>query len=549
MNKSVFTFLLVTVFALTLSVQGQNLVENGNLETWSTDVLPDGWDKAESITKESTTIHGGSYAAKHTSGDGTLDFQQDVEGITGGGTYTITYFFLDNDAAARSRIWSYWMDADGNYLDDHADILRPGTYSEDNASWLSFNQVLVAPIAATQFRFEVRVYKQDGISGGAVYYDDFSVTGDATVDPEPTNYPTAFAATAEDLGIRLSWTDATGAQIPDAYLIVGEPLVTTRQPNFDLPVDGQPMANNDDPNLGMLTWNVLAGNETFTFSNLEASTVYHFAIFPYTNAGSNIDYKTDGAYPEATATTQNVTVLLNEPFDADLGVMQAYSVVGDQVWVWSSFGSDQFAKMSGYSGGALDNEDWLISPELNLSGLQSATLTFRSAFNYDGDPLQLLVSNDYDGQGNPNDFAWTNITDNAQWSDGSFNFVESGNVDVLAYGDPKLFVAFKYTSNTSAASNWEIDYVRVTGEGSVGFTENSVAKVLVYPNPTSNAIQFDVNEKAMVTITDLQGKVLIHQSVEVGQASIDVSNFTKGVYFITLRQSNGSILTNRFSKL
>lgn len=548
MIKSVFTFLLVTVFAFTLSVQGQNLVTNGDLETWSTDVLPDGWDKAESITKESTTIHGGTYAAKHTSGDGTLDFQQDVEGITGGATYTIEYFYFDNDPAARTRIWSYWMDADGTYLDDHADILRPGTYSEDNAAWQSFNQVLVAPLAATQFRFEVRVYKQDGISGGAVYYDDFSITTDATVDPEPTNYPTAFAAAAEDLGIRLSWTDATGAQVPDAYLILGEAVVT-RQTNFDLPVDGQPMANNDDPTQGTLVWNVLAGAETFLFSNLEANTMYHFAIFPYTNAGTDIDYKTDGSYPEATATTQNVVVLLNEPFDADLGVMNAYSVLGDQVWVWSSFGSDQFAKMSGYSGGALDNEDWLISPELNLSGLQSATLTFRSAYNYDGDPLQLLVSNDYDGQGNPNDFAWTNITDNAQWSDGSFNFVESGNVDVFSYADPKLFVAFKYTSNTTAASNWEIDYVRVTGEGTVGFAENNVEKVVVYPNPATSAIQFNVIDKLNATITDLQGRVVFNQQLEAGEASIDVSGFTKGVYVITLRQDNGSVQTSRFSKM
>ena len=89
-------------------VNSQNLMINGDLESW-TGGDPDGWTKAENITQESTIIHGGSYSAKHTSDEGTKDFQQDVTAVQAGQEYTISYWFLDNDSEARTRMWSYWL--------------------------------------------------------------------------------------------------------------------------------------------------------------------------------------------------------------------------------------------------------------------------------------------------------------------------------------------------------------------------------------------------------------------------------------------------------
>jgi len=326
MKHLIFTFLSVVLVAFFLPLQAQNIVVNGDLEVWNSDDEPAGWTKIESISKESTIVHGGSFAARHTSGDGTLDFQQDVEGIVPGTTYTIAYYFLDNDPAARHRIWSYWMDEGNTYLDDDADVLRPGTYSQDNANWMHYSQVLTAPASAAKFRFEVRVYKQDGNLGGSVFYDDFSISGDLIIKPEPTNYPSAFAAEPQDIGVSLSWTDATGEQLPDAYLILGETIVT-KGLNIDLPLDGTPVANNLDISLGYIAWNVPFGQEAHAFNALEANTTYHFAIFPYTNLGENIDYKTDETYPETTVTTTNTVALLNEPFDQDLGVMSTFNVL------------------------------------------------------------------------------------------------------------------------------------------------------------------------------------------------------------------------------
>ena len=113
--------------------------------------------------------------------------------------------------------------------------------------------------------------------------------GSLDPDPEPTNHPTSFAAADGDdpfTEIKLSWVDATGDVVPDGYLIkassVGYGSITD-------PVDGTPESN------GSYVRNVAAGAQTYTFTSFNGDTTYYFKIYPYTNSGNDIDYKTDGA--------------------------------------------------------------------------------------------------------------------------------------------------------------------------------------------------------------------------------------------------------------
>ena len=220
MKKNYITLFIAMILIVSIGY-GQNIMLNGALESWDDSNNPSSWDKAENISQESTETHGGDYAAAHESADGTKDFQQNVEGVIGGQQYTISYYYKDNDAMARARIWSYWLEGESTLADNEAE-LRPNVYSEDNAEWQHFSITLTAPATADGFRFEVRVYKEDGQVGGYVYYDDFMVEGATTNDPEPTNYPTDFTATASGLSINLEWTDSDGEQLPGAYLIIGK---------------------------------------------------------------------------------------------------------------------------------------------------------------------------------------------------------------------------------------------------------------------------------------------------------------------------------------
>ena len=102
--------------------------------------------------------------------------------------------------------------------------------------------------------------------------------------------------------IDLSWTDATGTTVPDGYLIKGSDV---DYGNITAPSDGTPEDN------GTLVRNVTQGTETYTFTGLSASTTYYFKIYPYTNSGTGINYKTDGTVPQDDITTNAAPTLPN----------------------------------------------------------------------------------------------------------------------------------------------------------------------------------------------------------------------------------------------
>lgn len=111
----------------------------------------------------------------------------------------------------------------------------------------------------------------------------YSIWGVGTMlDPEPANHATDFSAHT----ITLNWADATGATLPDGY------LVRMSNQGFDnilAPDDGIPVTDN------FWNKNIPYGKRTATFSGLTPNTVYFFKIFGYRGAGATISYKTDGA--------------------------------------------------------------------------------------------------------------------------------------------------------------------------------------------------------------------------------------------------------------
>ncbi|MCB9201795.1 MAG: choice-of-anchor J domain-containing protein [Flavobacteriales bacterium] len=150
----------------------------------------------------------------------------------------------------------------------------------------------------------------------------------------------------------------------------------------------------------------------------------------------------------------------NETFDT-LNNWTTVSVTGSQAWEISSYRGENFAKMSGYSGGNNENEDWLISNAIALpNSLTSATISFDTAKNYNGNDLEAFYSTDYNG--NPSTATWTTL--NPTLSTGNFTFINSGNLDVSSAIGNNLYIAFKYTSTSSASATWEVDNVVLTAE-------------------------------------------------------------------------------------
>lgn len=138
-------------------------------------------------------------------------------------------------------------------------------------------------------------------------------------------------------------------------------------------------------------------------------------------------------------------------------------VIGTETWTTSTLGGapDPYGVIDNFNGGNTQTESWLISPALDLSSSSSASMSFLNACNYSGDALELLVSTNYSGTGNPNSAAWTSLT--ATWSTGSWLWVESGLIDLSAYLQSNVRIAFKYIGSNSDGKTWEIDDIEING--------------------------------------------------------------------------------------
>ncbi|WP_172282227.1 DUF5689 domain-containing protein [Chryseobacterium sp. LAM-KRS1] len=141
----------------------------------------------------------------------------------------------------------------------------------------------------------------------------------------------------------------------------------------------------------------------------------------------------------------------------------AVSITGAQVWNIQQFGNPKpCVVMNGFSGGNNVNEDWLISKPISLQGFTSAALSFETDARYNGNPLEVFVTENYTG--NPSTTNWVPLSAILDTNAAAFNtWTYSGDINLNTYVNKSISIAFKYTSTTSAAATWELDNVRVVG--------------------------------------------------------------------------------------
>ena len=377
-------------------------------------------------------------------------------------------------------------------------------------------------------------FKQNSTAAGQCAIDNISWTGNSTVLPEPTNYPTNFTATPGYFKVTLNWTDATGGQAPTSYLVLG-----SNANNIVAPTDGTPVT--DDPNLadGSAALNILQGVQTCVFTGLASITPYYFKIYPYTNSGALIDYKTDGTAPAANATTPNGVIIFHRDFNNRLmAPMIAKNIQGpDQFWLIDTIhgtSSSACATMSGYLGGSYYvNEDWLITPAMNFDLYTNEVLNFMSSYSYTGNTLLVKISNTYDGSGDPNSFTWTDLAPTL--SPGGWIWTNSGDLDVSGTDGTGVYVAFKYTSDATAAKTWELDDILVLGTPLVGIAEKTNSTdFTISPNPSQGMVKLAFNGKGNkeISIMNVTGNKVYQETTDLTIRNIDLTNLYSGIYFV-----------------
>ena len=133
-------------------------------------------------------------------------------------------------------------------------------------------------------------------------------------------------------------------------------------------------------------------------------------------------------------------------------------------YVWSHDISYSCMKASAFK----DNnnyatESWLISPVIDLTSETSAYLTFEHATHkfsdisvVDEEATVWIKEESADN--------WTQVTGVTYPSSLGWSFVDAGDIDISAYANKKIQIAFKYTSTATASGTWEVKNVVVKKE-------------------------------------------------------------------------------------
>lgn len=159
--------------------------------------------------------------------------------------------------------------------------------------------------------------------------------------------------------------------------------------------------------------------------------------------------------------------ILNAPFDTKLSPFIAYDVEGEQVWEMGSYQDKNFAKITGFVSGANNaNEDWLVSPAIDLTDATSMVISFEHAvFDPSTAASDMTLQYSTDFTGDIQAATWTAIEIPA-YSPVRYEFVETSvNMPSEAMKNANVVFAFKYTSTTASANTWQVFNVSVRSEG------------------------------------------------------------------------------------
>ena len=202
-------------------------------------------------------------------------------------------------------------------------------------------------------------------------------------------------------------------------------------------------------------------------------------------------------------------------------------------------GGDRFgACFAAVPSGGLINDDWLISPQVQLNNNSNFKLWVKSHTDtYGLERYQIGVS----------------TTNNAP---GSFTIISSGTYeeaplewtemtyDLSAYNNQQVYVGIHCVS--SDAFVFMVDDISIN-TSATGVKDQLSHKINIYPNPNNGEFAISLNTvKATVKIYDVNGKLIINEIQNSTRKNYDLSNLQSGIYIVKII-SNNEITTKRIT--
>ena len=134
------------------------------------------------------------------------------------------------------------------------------------------------------------------------------------------------------------------------------------------------------------------------------------------------------------------------------------------------------------------------------------------------------------GNGAEDNISITTLTDaSGNANNGTLtNFALTGTTSNFLSGSP---IVTGTTCTTLNATNFEV-----------------ANNIKMYPNPTNGIFTIETQEVCTVEVFDMIGKKVYSNKVSVGSSTIDLSNYTNGIYLLTVTNQKGNLNTFKLIK-
>ena len=236
----------------------------------------------------------------------------------------------------------------------------------------------------------------------------------------------------------------------------------------------------------------------------------------------------------------DVVIITSQDWEGDMNDWTFVNIAGNKPWIIGEHNGNHYANANGY-GDDVDNEQWCISPALDLSAraYQNVTLTFMNAMKFNGPALELYISDDYDGQ-DPTAATWEPME--YTQSEGNYEWTESGEIVLDEYIGRTCHIGFRYISTIEdGAASWEIDDIIVVAEEvQMTITPDTALNVEVWNSYNELMIVNNGDEALNVVVYNLIGQPVLSEKVTTG-SNVIRHDLIDGVYIV--RIANGKETT------
>ena len=223
-----------------------------------------------------------------------------------------------------------------------------------------------------------------------------------------------------------------------------------------------------------------------------------------------------------------------------------------------------------------NTKSYLTSRCYDLSQTPNPVLKFDMAFDlqYSGDILYMQYStnggNVWSLLGSETDANWYTANTGCptcvggEWTGDSGSTNSSGTTNgtkrlysynLAAFGSasptPQSNIIFRFVFESDAQDEYDgafIDNFVIEGTP-LDTNEYSINNINLYPNPVKSVLNYTIDNQIIlssITINDISGKEIFNDE-NLTTNSIDVSNLSSGVYFVTFK-SNDNLVTKKFIK-